>query len=78
VFAYAGEPSWLFMSVEGAASGAYEVRLVTTDGQVVDLGSCRVTDGRGSWGTTIDVPVSSVERVELARDGEVDLTAQFG
>ncbi len=72
VFAYQGSPSWLFMTVEDAPSGTYDVTVVTTDGRVHDIGSCWVRDGRGSWGTTLDVPITAVDRVEM-RNGDGDV-----
>jgi hypothetical protein len=77
VFAYQGQPSWVFVSVENAPSGDHQVRLVTEDGRVHTLGRCRVRDGRGSWGTAVDVPIHAVDRVELVRGGRT-LAAAFG
>jgi hypothetical protein len=72
VFAYQGKPSWVFMTVDGVPTGNYDVTLVTDDGRQHDLGTCWVRDARGSWGTAIDVPVSTVERLEMrAADGTV-------
>jgi hypothetical protein len=72
VFAYQGDPSWVFMTVDGATSGDYDVTLVTDDGRVRDIGVCWVRKGRGSWGTAIDVPVWTVDRLEMrSADGTV-------
>lgn len=65
VFAYQGRPSWLFMSVGDAPNGTYHVRLIGTDGRVQWLGTCTVRDGAGSWGTSVDLPIRSVDRVEM-------------
>ena len=65
VFAYQGRPSWLFMSVVDAPNGTYHVRLVGTDGHVQWIGTCTVRDGAGSWGTSVDLPIRSVDRVEM-------------
>jgi hypothetical protein len=75
VFAYEGKPSWVFVTVEGATSGTYHVELVTSDGHSRWLGLCKVRDGAGSWGTTVDVPVGSVERVEMFGDGLPTMSA---
>lgn len=75
VFVYQGKPSWLFMTVEGAPSGTYDVTLVTDDGRVRDIGECWVRDGRGSWGTTVAVPIGSVDRVEMRSSDGVALTS---
>ena len=66
VFAYDGRPSWLFVTVEDAPPGTYHVRLVGTDGRSRWIGTCTVRGGTGSWGTTDDVPIRSVDRVEMS------------
>jgi hypothetical protein len=76
VFAYQGNPSWVFVTVEDAPSGVHRVRYVTDDGRTHWLGVCKVRDGRGSWGTAIDVPAYAVDRVELVRNGST-LSADF-
>ena len=65
VFLYTGGSPWLFMSVEDAPNGTYHVRLVSTDGRTQWLGTCTVRDGTGSWGTSVDLPIRSVDRVEM-------------
>jgi hypothetical protein len=78
VFAYQGSPSWLFVTVEAGPPGRHGVRLVTTAGHAINLGTCRVReDGTGSWGTTIDLPVTAIDRVVLVRDGRTTMTAQW-
>jgi hypothetical protein len=76
VFAYEGRPSWIFMTVEGAPSGAYAVTLVTDDGGVHDLGWCRVRNGTGAWGTAVDVPIDSIDHLEMSWAGTT-LTARL-
>ena len=76
VFAYQGEPSWVFMTVDGAPSGYYGVTVVTDDGRVHDLGWCTVQDGTASWGVAVDVPIRTVDHVEM-RKGDTILTAEF-
>jgi hypothetical protein len=75
VFLYQGKPSWLFRTGEGAPSGTYDVTLVTDDGRVRDIGDCWVRDGRGSWGTTVEVPIGSVDRVEMRRGDGVTIAS---
>jgi len=79
VFAYQGKgnPSWVFVNVSNAPSGDHRVRYVTEDGRSHPLGWCMVRDGRGSWGTALDVPVYAVDRVELVHNGHT-LSADFG
>jgi hypothetical protein len=77
VFAYDGRPSWLFVNVDNANSGTYHVRLVTNDGRSLWIGACTVRDGTGSWGTTVDLPIESVDHVEMSRQGLPTLVADF-
>lgn len=53
VFRYEGDPSFLFVSVEGAGSlpdGRYDCRLVAADGSSVSFGTLELRDGSGSYG----------------------------
>ena len=77
VFVYEGHPSWLFLTMAAPGSGSYPVRLVTTDGQSVRLGTCTLRDGVGHWGTIIDVPLDSIEQVQLERVGYPTMVADF-
>jgi hypothetical protein len=76
VFGYQGQPSWIFMTVNGAPSGYYGVTLVTDDGRVHDLGWCTVRHGTASWGVAVDVPIRTVDHVEMRQGGTI-LTAVF-
>jgi hypothetical protein len=77
VFAYEGRPSWLFMTVDDAPSGTYHVRAVGADGRSRWIGTCAVRDGTGSWGTSVDLPIRSLDRVEMYGDGLPTLVADF-
>ena len=77
VFVYEGRPSWLFMTVDGAPSGTYHVSMVTASGQSHWLGVCRVRNGSGSWGTTVDVPLGQLDHVRMHGVGLPTLTASF-
>jgi hypothetical protein len=77
VFAFAGRPSWVFMTVSGAPSGDYVVSLVTRDGRSREIGECWVDEGRAAWGTTMTVPVGAVDRVEMRGEDGATLTAAF-
>lgn len=78
VFAYEGRPSWLFVTVEGAPSGSYHVRLVDVDGRSAWIGVCTVRNGAGSWGTTVDVPIRDVVHVQMTGDHLPTLEADLG
>lgn len=53
VFFYKGTPSWLFVVVQDAPDGSYDV-MVTTAGQPEKVATCTVTDGSCSVGVTLD------------------------
>jgi hypothetical protein len=79
VFAYEGTPSWVFITLESApSSGTYQVQLITTDRRTIDIGWCQVRSGRGAWGTTIEVPVRDISRIQLLRAGVPSMGARFG
>lgn len=77
VFAYEGEPSWIFMTVDAAPTGDYGVILITDKGQAHSLGTCWVRNGHGSWGTAINVPVSTIDRLEMRTDNGTTFTASL-
>jgi hypothetical protein len=77
-FAYEGNPSWVFMTVDTAPwTGRYRVQLVTTEGKTVDLGWCQVADGHGSWGRAVDVPIHDISELRLVRPGAATMHARF-
>jgi hypothetical protein len=39
------------------------------DARRVAVGSCEITGGSGSYGTAIDLPVHTIQRVELVKPG---------
>jgi hypothetical protein len=52
VFLYSGEPKWLYMSVNlGSGNGTVTCQVIGADGQVTTVGSFRVADGYGVWGS---------------------------
>jgi hypothetical protein len=77
VFAYEGQPSWMFMTVADTPAGTYHVRVVTDEGRSRWIGTCTVRDGTGSWGTTIADPAGSIDRIEMYGDGLPTLVADF-
>jgi hypothetical protein len=78
-FAYQGSPSWVFIAVDSArSSGTYQVQLVTTDRRTIDIGVCEVTNGEGSWGTTIQIPIRDISRIQLLHAGAPTMSAHFG
>lgn len=67
VFAYEGEPSWVFMTVQtGIPSGQVRCELSLSDGQMVTVGTFTLdTVGYGSWGVPLTVDPRSVRGVRL-------------
>jgi len=78
VFAYEGEPSWIFVVVDAAeGSGSYRIELQTDEGASLALGETTLADGRGSFGTRVAISLMNVAsvRVEEVR-GDYLLTAE--
>lgn len=75
VFAYEGEPSWVFVVFEGADPGTYRAELVTKTG-MTDLGEFDVQSDPATW----SADMNSLKDVRFLRfvgtDGEV-LEARF-
>ncbi len=77
VFGYQGNPSWIFVSVPSDAAQRFTVRLVTRDGDVIELGDATLGGADSGWGRAIPVLLSDVSAVRLSGpDG--DLVASFG
>jgi hypothetical protein len=79
VFVYKGEPRWMYVYVHlGTGSAVVICQLEGADGRITTMGSFRLTDGQGSWGSPgwagHDTPVGA--RL-LASDGAVLATASF-
>ena len=52
VFYYTGSPGWLYMSVDmGAGNGMVTCQVISADGRITTIGSFRLTDGYGAWGS---------------------------
>jgi hypothetical protein len=52
VFLYSGEPAWLYMAVDlGSGNGIVTCQVVGADGRVTTIGSFRLADGYGAWGS---------------------------
>ena len=79
IFLYIGEPRWTYMYVDlRTGSELVTCQLESADGRVTTIGSFRLTDGYGSWGSPgwvgHEPPVGA--RL-LAPDGTVLATASF-
>lgn len=70
LFAYAGHPSWLFMTVEThGPAGLVTCEMDLRDGRKVEVGQFSVGAGYRSWGSTITVDPSKIAGVRLLSSG---------
>jgi len=52
IFLCSGTPQWLYMSVDmGSGQGTVTCQVVGENGQVTTIGSFRLADGYGAWGS---------------------------
>jgi hypothetical protein len=78
VFAYQGEPSWLYVTFRSAPRpGHYDACLVTKDGRRFTLRAFEAGQGAYAWGSTIRVDVREISTIEFARSGATVMTARF-
>ncbi|HEX2355804.1 MAG TPA: zf-HC2 domain-containing protein [Micromonosporaceae bacterium] len=78
VFAYQGTPSWVFVVLRhDRAVGAYQVHLMTRDGQDRILGEMNAAGGEGSWGVAIDARVAQIAEIRLSGAAGPPFTAVF-
>jgi hypothetical protein len=77
IFYYDGTPAWIYMSVTmDAGSGIVICQLKSADGHVTTIGSFRLKDGYGTWGSPTSVSQGEpVAARLLAADGTVLATA---
>jgi hypothetical protein len=79
IFLYHGSPGWLYMSVEmPSANGTVVCQVVGSDGRVSTVGSFRLTDGYGAWGSPVPANAGQLAGARLvSADGTVLATARF-
>jgi len=52
IFVYNGDPRWMYMSVDMESGNQTVIcQLISSDGRVTTVGSFRVSNGYGSWGS---------------------------
>jgi hypothetical protein len=79
VFAYQGSPSWIYVTFRSTPpQGRYDVRLLTRDGRRLVLRSFTTRPGGTAWGSTIQVPIRQIQRLEFIRSNVPTMTASFG
>ena len=78
-YAYSGNPSWVFMDVQGTApTGVYTCDLHLVNGMTVPAGVVVVYNGRGDWAHTVGFPVSQLRDATLVSpSGTTVATATF-
>ncbi|MGH3210923.1 MAG: hypothetical protein ACRDNO_24520 [Trebonia sp.] len=79
IFAYSGESRWLYMSVDmGSGNEAVTCEVVGQNGQVSKVGTFRLADGYGSWGSPNPGNFGTLSGARLvSTDGTVLATASF-
>jgi len=79
VFIYQGSPSWIYVTFRPAVpQGDYDVRLLTRDGRRLALRSFTARPGGAAWGSTIQVPIQQIQKLEFVRSKVPIMTASFG
>lgn len=78
VFAYQGEPSWLYVTFRSMPRpGHYDTCLVTKDGRRFSLRAFEAGQNAYAWGSTIQVQVREISTIEFAQSGVTVMTARF-
>jgi len=79
IFLYAGTKRWVYMSVDlGSGDESVTCQVVSADGQVTKVGSFRLNDGYGSWGSPDPGSTGTLSGARLVSgDGTVLATATF-
>ncbi|HEX6475658.1 MAG TPA: hypothetical protein VF005_00165, partial [Acidimicrobiales bacterium] len=66
VYAYSGNPSWVFMNVDASgANGTFTCELGLVNGSTVPVGQFDVHDGVGEWAHTVGVDVTRIKTAKL-------------
>ena len=79
IFLYSGNPPWLFMSVDmGSGNEPVTCQLIDANGQVTTVGTFRLADGYGSWGSPDPGPITGLRGARIvSASGAVLATATF-
>jgi hypothetical protein len=79
LFYYRGSPRWLYMAVElPTGNGIVTCQVENVDGTMTTVGSFRLADGYGAWGSPDTGATGPVRGARLvAQDGTLLATATF-
>ena len=79
IFLYEGSSRWLYMSVDmPGGNGTVTCEVESRDGHITTVGSFRLTDGRGYWGSPVPATQGSLTGARLVGPGGTVLaTASF-
>ena len=78
LFAYQGDPSWIFIVLDEDAGGErYSAEVRTKDGDEISLGSFELPETRRTWGTHLDIDLREVAMVRLIEEDGSSLEARF-
>jgi hypothetical protein len=79
IAAYRGEPSWVFMNIEGSAyDGKAVCKLVAHNGATVASGTFEVDNGSGQFARALRVDIDRLRRAEvITQTGATVATAIF-
>lgn len=79
VYAYTGNPSWMFVTVNApGAPAVVRCVVVTKGGRTSFVGSFNLVNGHGAWGTPLPVRFASVKGVELTTPNGVVIASLTG
>lgn len=68
VFAYEGDPSWIYVVLDDEAPGTYDAEIVTRDGRSVPMRTIELASDQLGWGAIIPEPVSAIARIRMQGD----------
>jgi hypothetical protein len=79
VMVYAGNPTWLFMFMNGPDwQGALRCEVVIDQGPTVTLGRFWLADGKGAWAASVPEPAGRLTEARVVNDkGQVVAEAQL-
>ena len=78
VYAYSGATNWLFIVVSArSGTGFHDVVLIPKDAGGFTIGTMRIVDGRGSWGSTTAFDLNNVQVQLVPENGRAAYEATF-